>query len=341
MPALLRAEWLIAQYGIPIAIVLVLGGFLALGGAWTINDDPPTERVTETTEALSIESTYGSQAVVGNNSALYEPNTTLRNMPVYFYNGTQNVTVAVNTSLAPVQSTGVQTRLVLEYTADRNGQVFWENRTLLAASNETVDGNASTLTATLNMSAVRDFIEETRSAIGGVGTVQADLVATVRYETDRFSGTLNGSSRVVTTGRAYWFEGSSVGNQTHVTTTVREVTGERDMVSVLGIGALGVAMLIAAVGVVLLQRRGIDMAQIESELTRTRYDEWISKGEIPTKLQKAYVKTDTLVDLVDIAIDSNKRVIYDTEYDAYAVVETDVVYYYSEGDTGLDQWLDL
>jgi hypothetical protein len=73
---------------------------------------------------------------------------------------------------------------------------------------------------------------------------------------------------------------------------------------------------------------------------RERYAEWISNGEFPTDTDKRYVTISSLEDLVDIAIDSNKRVIYDETLDAYGVADGDIVYYYGdEGD--IDSWLDM
>jgi hypothetical protein len=53
------------------------------------------------------------------------------------------------------------------------------------------------------------------------------------------------------------------------------------------------------------------------------------------------VTINSLEDLVDIAIDCNKRVIFDDSLEVYAVADGDIVYYYSENNQRLDSWLDL
>jgi hypothetical protein len=100
-------------------------------------------------------------------------------------------------------------------------------------------------------------------------------------------------------------------------------------------------VLLAGAVAVLYRSRRIDPVAVRTDMDRSRYDEWISNGEIPTKTRKDYIRTDSLEDLVDVAIDSNSRVIYDRNLDAYATVEDNLIYYFVTDETEFTEWFDV
>jgi hypothetical protein len=334
-----RSKWLVARYGIPLAVVLGLIGVLALGGAYSAYTTPPTEQVSTTVYDQRIESETTTSAVVTGDTDLYQDGATLENKPVYFVNATRNLTFQTVTSLPEGESVNVTQRLVLEHRATRDGKSFWSERRILETSEQQAATGQIVTETTVDMRAVQQTVAERRSEIGTVGTLQTVVQLRVSYETPNYSGTLNATAPIVLTERAYWMEGSLTDGQTHEETTSQEITQPPDLTRVGGLSLLGVvAMALAGVlGVSAI--RGFDLNVIETELARSRYDEWISRGDLPTKSEKQYISIDTLEDIVDIAIDSNKRVIYDRRYEAYGVVDDDIVYYYAEGETEFEQWL--
>lgn len=341
MTFLARSKWVIAKYGVVIAVVLAGIGVLAVGGAVSSYTSPPTEEVVEPVDRQTFATGMDHSAVVVGNSSLYDPGETLRNKPVYFFNVSSNVTLDVQTSVPDDRRVEVSHRLVLRHVAARENEPFWESRRVLGASDGTVtDGNAS-LSVTVDMLRVRRTVAEKRAEIGGIGTFRTQLRLVVDYRTEGTEETLTATAPLVLTSRAYWFDRSLEASRTHTETRTRTVTRPPDLVNSLLLGGFGSGVLLLAVGVAALNRREFDLDRIELEITRSRYDEWISRGEIPTKAEKQYIPIDTLEDLVDIAIDSNKRVIYDTSYDTYGVVDDDLVYYYAEGDDGFGEWLDI
>lgn len=334
-----RSKWLVARYGIPLAVVLGLVGVLALGGAYSAYANPPTEQVTKTVYEQRIESETTTSAVVTGETDLYQDGATLENKPVYFVNATRNLTLQTITSLPEGESVNVTQRLILQHRATRDGKTFWSSRrTLVTSEQQATTGQIATET-TVDMRAVQQTVAERRSEIGAVGTLQTVVRLRVDYETPNYSGTLNATAPVVLTERAYWVEGSLADSQTHEETTSQEITQSPDLTQVGGLSLLGMFMLGLAAVLGYSSVRGFDLDVIETELARTRYDEWISRGDLPTKSEKQYISIDTLEDIVDIAIDSNKRVIYDRRYEAYGVVDDDIVYYYAEGETEFEQWL--
>lgn len=87
-----------------------------------------------------------------------------------------------------------------------------------------------------------------------------------------------------------------------------------------------------AVWVRRFHRRDVDVAVLRETLTRERFDEWISRGRVPKDTGQRSVYVESLEDLVDVAIDSSKRVIRDPERDQYVVIDGDIVYRYRQGE---------
>jgi putative intracellular protease/amidase len=341
MSIAVRSKWVVAEYGLPIAVVLAVVGLFALGGAYDAYANPPTERVTETVDEQRVATAMGTSAVVTGETSLYSRGETLTDRSAYFFNATPEVTVGVATTVPDGRAVDVSKRLTLHHEATRDGEPFWQSRRVLATADERTEDGEVAIETTLNMTQLRETVADRRQEIGTVGRFRTELRLHVAYETGEYARELTASVPVVLTDRAYWFEGDLAANRTHSETVTREVVGEPDMGAVLGLGGHGLGALLLAVGVAALSHREFDIDAIETELVRSRYDEWISRGEIPTKAEKQYIRIDTLEDLVDIAIDSSKRVIYDDTYDAYGVVDADIVYYYTDQEAEFDQWLEV
>lgn len=337
----LRAKWVIAQYGVPIALILGVVGLLAVAGAVSAYTSPETRQVTETVDEQRFGTAISTSAIVVEDSTLYDQGTTLEDQPAYFYNATPDVRIQVLTSVPDDREVAVSQRLVIRHVAERDGEPFWEATRVLATSDDTVSDGEAALNATVAMRDVQATVADVRQEIGGVGRVRTELRLHVDYRTGPVDDTLTTAPTVELTDRAYWLDGGRTANQTHSDTATREVTVPTSARETFLLGGFGAGVLLLAIGIFGLQRREFDLDRIEMEITRSRYDEWISRGEIPTKAEKQYITIDTLEDLVDIAIDSNKRVIYDTTYETYGVVDGDLVYYYTEGDDEFGEWLDI
>jgi len=338
MPFGTRSRWIVLRYGQPLAVALAVVGLLALGAAAFVYTNPPTEEVSEPVYEHEVATETTTSAVVTGETALYAEGERLEDRSVYFLNATPNLTLRTTTEVPDGEAVSVTQRVTLQHRASRDGQVFWSNQRLLAATEERTKDGAVATEATLDMRAVNRTVAERRSEIGLVGSFESRLVVTVTYETANYSETLKGTAPVVLTDRAYWVDGSAGANRTHAETTTRAVTGPPNRTLAGGLGLLGLVALLAAAGLGTMSFRGVDVDAIETELTRNRYEEWISRGDLPTGTGKQFIGIDTLEDLVDIAIDSNKRVIYDEEYEAYGVVDADVVYYYVEREE-FEQWM--
>jgi hypothetical protein len=359
---------LIARGGLTIPIVLALIGAAALAGAFVTTATSPAEPSVDPVEpepvnVQSFSTGVDTSATVTNGTALYEEGEQLDDMPVYFFDSTPNVTFHVHTSATradgPPPDATVTHRLALVIFGERDGQTFFESQRVVAAGKgQVTDGDPYWTNATVNVSAVRQDVREKRSAIGVAGRLHVRLILNVSYANSDYDGSLNTSTPLVVTDRSYWLDGTLDTSETEQTIPETTATPAPDADSsggsgadendgglslsgsTIGLAGFGLLCLLAA-GLVGYRYQQIDHRALRAEIARSRYDEWISRGEIPTKSEKEYIRTDSLEDLVDIAIDSSKRVIHDVELDAYAVVEGDLVYYYSPTQSDVTDWFDL
>lgn len=335
-----QLKLVVARYAIPLAVGLAILGLGAFGGAYMTYSSPPVEEVTEQTNQQSFSTSVRTVAVVQNENALYERGQRLRDQPAYFLNATPNLSVNVRTAVPSDQAVSVSHRLVLEFRGVRDGEPFYEERRVLMAEESQVSDGATWTNTSMNMSAVRALVIEKRDAIGSVGTLEVSIRLQTQYESEQYSGALESSTGLVFSERAYWLSGELSDSRSHSKQVTRRETGTPNMSVVWGLTISGI-VLIAGAGLITIYARRLSVESIETEVVRSQYDEWISKGEVPTKSGKDYLKTDSLEDLVDVAIDTSSRVIHDRQLDAYAVVQGDLIYYYTPDDTGVDDWLEV
>jgi hypothetical protein len=96
------------------------------------------------------------------------------------------------------------------------------------------------------------------------------------------------------------------------------------VLSLLGLVALGVARDQEMLAVSEAER-----AALAAETEREEFEEWISTGRVPeTVRNRDVVAVDSLADLVDTAIDSDRRVVHDPTDDTYHVIDDALRYEY-------------
>ncbi|MFB6300498.1 MAG: DUF5305 domain-containing protein [Halobacteriales archaeon] len=337
----LRTQRLLAQYGRWLIILLVVIGLASMGWAYQIYSNPPTEQITQETNVQQVSTSIETSAVVTGNTTLYEPGERLVEQPAYLMSATPNLTIRIQTSVPAGTGVDVTQRLTLEMVATRDGEPFWQSQRVFISDGQQVRNGEFVSSTTINMSALSTFISDRRQRVGTIGDFSANFRLNVTYNTGMYSGSLTGSAPVVFAENAYWIGGDLSDGRTHSQTVTRQVQGTPDPASYLGLVAIGIVSLLGAAAIGYVEYQGIDIQEIEAELSESRFEEWISEGQFPTDPEKKYVNIVTLEDLVDIAIDSEKRVIHDPEFDVYAVVDGDLIYYFTTNELDVESWLNM
>lgn len=340
MSSSIRIRRLIAYQGRILAIVALLISIVAFGLAYSSYQNPPVERVSETIDQQTFESQVVPSAVVTGNTTLFEPQQRLVNRSAFLTTATPELRLAVtSTSTAPAAT--MDHRLILELRATLNDRAFWTEERVLTTQKGQVDGDEIATNTTLDIPELQTRLQVVRSELGAIGSVQARLRLSTNYDSERYNGTLSTTAPIQITENAYWIDGELAASRQETTTRTQRLVQSPNPVLYGGYGLFGLLSLFAAMAILLMRRRGIDLEALETELDHERYEEWISNGEFPTGAEKRYITINSLEDLVDIAIDSNKRVIRDESLEAYAVTDGDIVYYYSQANQRLESWLDL
>lgn len=326
-----------------VGLVLVLLGLL--GSAVTLGS-PPTTTVTDASGSAVIETRTSTAATVDDEYELYRAGETLADEAVYVRGVTPTVTLTATTR-APPDDVAVEQRLMLVYEASSpTAGVFREQRRSLAVANGTVTGAEEVVETTtdLEVAAVDATLAAMREEIGDAGTIAVYLAVETAYDSEQYAGALSDRAPLVVTVdsvrvprlAATAREGSTVSREEPV--AARVFLPVVPLVGTVVVPHLTLAFLAltvlgaAAVAAVWLGRDSVDPERERAWLHRHRYDEWISVGELPAGLSSrtTVVTVESLEALVDVAIDSQTRVIHDRARGWYVVLTAGATYRFGE-----------
>ncbi|MFB6232633.1 MAG: DUF5305 family protein, partial [Haloarculaceae archaeon] len=107
------------------------------------------------------------------------------------------------------------------------------------------------------------------------------------------------------------------------------------ILTMLGLAAFAIGAVIAR------KVPDIDAAELRAEAEHEEYSEWISEGELVLDATNEYVYVSSVEDLVNVAIDTDKRVIHDSDLSVYTVTDGEVIYYYTAEPSDLERWANI
>ena len=340
----IRAKQLVSGWLIAIVIVLVLISGAAAAGAYHAHTNPPIERDEVVVAAWSEETTLGHQARVTEPNLVFEQNQTLLNRPVYFsrvsptLEGRHDYRYAASDEGNLTVETDVIVRL---RSVDSEGNVYWQRSDTIDHSRVEglAPGETATTTTALNVSDVVEELERTEASLGAtLGTTEIRVI----FDTSA-SGTVNGENVRTRHVDSILVEPSSGSFSVQTDEGVRERYERTETIESEGThgplrmyGPFGVllASMAGMVSLVGLNRTG-RLTPTEDDLNaiepseRDETEDWISAVTVPDKaLETVAIPVDSLTDLVDIAIDTNERVLEDDDRKGFYVLDDTVHYVY-------------
>jgi hypothetical protein len=113
-----------------------------------------------------------------------------------------------------------------------------------------------------------------------------------------------------------------------------------NMALVVALSVVGGGLLVTG-GVIARKSSELDPHELRVAVFNQEYSEWISQGELVVDPDRQYVYVNSLEDLVNIGIDADKRVIHDTELQAYIVVDSGLIYYFARDPTNIELWANV
>jgi hypothetical protein len=330
-----------------VAVVLVaaLGGYLT----YAAHVDPGSTMETRETARWESSGAFDHRATVVNDTDVYETGTVLENRSVYYtrltprLNGsfTYGYTASDGGSLATNTTVSLVMRSV---STDRDGNrtVYWsvEERLNQRRAESLTPGDRARTPFSTNVTAAIERAQRIDERLGGTpGDVGVALVARTTV-----TGTRNGQQvdatrtyrlPIVAEGGTYRVEDPGSVTESGGQTERVRVAVDRGPLWTVGGPLLGVLAVAALAGLVVGKRRGTlsvstgERAWLAYRSERDEFDEWITTGRVPeTAVGSTVVDVDSLEGLVDVAIDTNNRVIEDERRNACLVLTENCWYRY-------------
>ena len=331
----LRYERLVAARGRSVVLALVLLGVVAAGVTAVGVASPPTETTPIATDTAEVTATGSDSATVTGESELYDRGEVVRDSPAYLTEAAPELTVTAETSVSDGRSATVTQDLFLTYRAKRNGETYWEESVPIAHEEGVADGDPSTVSATVTVADVRDRIETIREETGARTTVSVEVAHRAAYETEARSGELRSSAALSVSDRTYSLgDGLGATDVYHDREVVTRPAEDRTT-AVFGVtvaswslwtAPLALVGLLGAGHAAAVRRRDLDPRAVERRIERQRFAEWVSHGEVPDEVADRRVAIASLEGLVDVAIDAERRVVYDQTTERYVVIDGTVAY---------------
>jgi len=362
IPLTLRVRRLVSDW-VPVVVAGPLFVTL-LAGVGTYSTYASTEYETEeiVVSSLNDSTEFDHSAVVRNDSTLWTEGETARDRPLYYtrlmpvldvnYIYAYDLTGDVESGQGEVTAR-TDAQLIIR-AADEDGATLWRNvRPMASGTTESLaPGERHTATIQVNATQVAQRIGRIES---NLGTAAGNVRVTVRTRT-AVNGSVAGQdiSRdhtselpLVVRPPTYRVDGPqtvAAGTQLQ-TETAREVV-EPSLLRRVGAPVGLLFGLVALAGLAYGSRtRVIELTEAERERCllaekRKQFDEWITRGDIPGVDQyQTVVQVSTLSGLVDLAIDTNDRVIEDEG--AFYVLRgrEDVAHVYAPSSSSVYGWL--
>lgn len=344
---LARLKLQVATNGAALAGICVIVGLLALAGAGYVYATPGVEeQPPQEVDSFEIEVELDDSTVITEDNALYEEGHELRSSPVYFLNFTPDITLEATVDGPADRELNVTHELLLLEQANRDGNEFWSRETTLAESQSLVTDGTKQTNASLNIQELAVRQDEIGQVIDSVSSPTAQLRLVTTYETEpvageSYEGTLVVSGDISFVGNAVWIDGDRTASDSEERLAEQEpieLSPNVFLIVVLAVSGVG---LLGLSGIVLRRSQTYDPEELRIEVYTDEYSEWISAGEFVVDPDRQYVYVNSLKDLVNIGIDADKRVIHDTDLDAYIVADSDLIYYYAREPTNIELWANV
>lgn len=344
----LRARESVAEHRTLLFGVLTLVVLVGVGLTYTAHVEPGTHTEERTVSSWSTNGSFQHQANVVRVNPVFPMGTSIGNRSVYFSKVTPELVgefvYRYRASESGELDVGIRTTLVSRAveregtTRASDGQtVLWRTRRSLSERERTIaSGERVTVPFGFDVNDTRQDIRRVQERLGADGAVESLVVAEVSL-----SGTVNGAAvdrterYVLRVDHGDLYRVETVGNATQRFETTREVRVPNDPSPLVSAGGpvllAGGAVLLVSL-IVGRSREAFTLTETERERlnyerSRNEFDEWISVVRLPPgMLDGPAADTERLSDLVDIAIDTDQRVVEDP-VDGTAYVLDDALCY--------------
>lgn len=337
LPSRRKFRYLFATRGKAMVIALTLVAALAFLGAGLTYANPATIDVPTESNQQTVEMSLSTHTTAAADTSMYDRGDRLEDQPVYLRNAAPTATLTAEAAVLDASEVELNQTVTLVYEArTRDGTMFWQNRERLSYSEAQID--QVTTEATLDIDEIANRHQSIAADLGDGGSAHVYILIETNYRTETYAGTMTERSDLSLRTDSYTIEPMDA-TETHGTSIAET---RPDASSGIALGetlflphltfVLGIVGSLAAGGAIVGHRfrHEVDPAVETAAIHYERYEEWISRGTLPSIDPQTAVVMETLADLVDVAIDTDGRVIYDSTQGCYAVVDGTSVYVFLE-----------
>jgi len=328
------------------SVIILLGLVLMIVGGYGVYDayieDAETVTEQQVIGSSAVASEFDHAATVINGSGIFRERTQLTDRSLYFISATPNLSATYrltqDSATGAPATASIRVSLIIQSVEDDT--VYWEERDTLEdiENTEIQDDEEVSVSVEINVSAIQDRIDTIQTKLGAspgdpVVTLRADATIEGAAGDDEFID--NRADRIeIELGEAVYRVGTDVQDESTYDATNRvSRTVEPSRIILYGGPLAFISGLSGMLALSIARWRGLltvtddERARQDFESARDDFAEWISTATIPAEIDRTRITTDTLADLVDIAIDSNRRVLEDDG--RYAVITGDILYEYT------------
>lgn len=355
----IRVRAVLDSWFVVFVIALALAAVVLGWWAYQINVVPDVQQEERLTEQWSEQTSFDHGALIINDSLPFAAGDTVRNRPIYYTNlskeldGTYSYQFDADSGDVNVTT---ETYLLIragELEDQQVVEVYWEVAEPLATNTSASiqPGEEHIVEYSVDIPSVLKTIVTVEKQVGateGLVDVRVVSVSSVEgsvegtevdhtYQSDKVMVVNPATYRVIQT------ETIEEDHQTFETTDV--IVPPSPIESYGSIGLFALALVLLGSVLVVRQLGYTDLTDEERELIqiegdRERFSEWITTGTFPSEREyDQTVLVDDLEGLVDVAIDTNKRVIEDDQLGVSTVLDEEYVYVYVRPDSPARDWL--
>ena len=355
----LRARAFLNSWYVVVAVALVITTLVLGWWAYQVNVVPDVQQEERVVAQWSESTEYNHSAVIVNDSIPFEEGETVVNRPIYYTNLTREID-GTHQYVYQAES-GDLTVTTEAFLLIREGEVeegemvetFWQVvRPLSSERTESLaPGEVHSTDYTIDIRYVLGTIETVQEQVGArEGLVDVRVVTVTTVDGQAAGGevthTYESDMIMVFDPATVRIAGFDLVDEQHQTTeTVQTIARPSPLVAY---GSILLFVLSAGLLLALLAGRYtgyVELTEDEKELVqleqyRNRFSEWITAGRFPSEREyEQTVLVDDLEGLIDVAIDTNKRVIEDQQLGVSVVLDNEYVYLYVRPDSPARDWL--
>ena len=347
-PGTIRIRYFAASYGREASAIfgIIAIGFMISGLAFA---PPAFETVVDETNPEDIRLELRTTGEVVQTTPSYTEGETVQDLPVYVERAVP--VISLDSVLAAPEGTEATVEPQVVYQAYERGtdSAFWVKEDSLGREEATVSEDELTYTVPLNATRTRQELAAHSEAFGPEILVTATVKTVVTYDTGVYADQVSVSSPLEYSSKAYFISTDRI-EVTETTEVEQTVVNPETTLSIAGVPItthtvfFSIGGLLSALvgGALFISSNRLNPREVAEELHQMRYMEWISPVEtLRFGSWESSFETHSIESLIDIAIDTDERVLYDEDKGLYFFGSGDTLYYYTKSDMSPEvrEWL--